>query len=240
MALVVCEQGPLWSAVTDALLSAGKHLATARPGTPELFLLALDKQTIVYAPAPSLLGGTLEPRPSRRRMHRVLRAANAPGVRLLVLLVPAAGGFAEEEALLRRSGKPYVVLRSPPLLDEIAEQMGTAEHEALWVPRAGVAEATDAERLGAALLEALDGEHEGSSIRVKGDTLDAAELFGRAANLFATRNAEPRLHIHGVWPPLYRVTRRMLKLLGRPEPAALELWDRLGRQGLGSPRPSMA
>ena len=240
MALVVSEQGPLWSAVTDALLSSGKHLATARPSDPDLFLLALDKQTIVYAPASSLLGGTLAPCPSRRRMQRVLRAARAPGVSLLVLLVPSAGGFAEEEALLRRSGKPYVVLRSPPLLDEIAEQMGTADHDALWVPRAGVAEATDADRLGAALLEAIDGGHVGSSIRVAGDTLGAPELFDRAANVFAMRGAEPRLHIHAVWPPLYRLTRRMLKLLGRPEPAALELWDRLGQPALGSASASMA
>ena len=232
MALLICEQGPLWSALTAALLRDGKSVATARPQERDLFSAASGKQTILYAPAASLLAGTLDPRPSRERMAEVLRAAKAPGVQAVVLLVPLGGGFEEEETLLRHSGKPFVVLRSPPLLDEVAAQVGTSDHEALWVPRAGVAEVTDGERLVAAVLAAIDGDQQGSSRRVAGDILDAPTLFGRAVNLFAPSGAPPKLQVHGVWPPLYRITRRVLKLLGRPEPAALPLWDKLGQSVL--------
>jgi hypothetical protein len=230
MALVICEQGPLSSDLTDALLSTGRRVATARPDDDDLFSQALGHEVIVYAPAPSLLAGTLEPRPSRERMRRVLRAARAPGVESVVLVAPARGGFAAEERLLRHSGTPFVLLRSPPLLDEIVEQMGTRGVQALWVPSAGNAPITDGARLAAAIRDAVETENHGTTVLVPGEHLDAPTLFGRAASLFASGGAKPRLHVHGVWPPLYRATRQILRLLGRPEPAALTLWDQLRRQ----------
>ena len=129
-----------------------------------------------------------------------------------------------------------MVLRAPPLLDEVVAQMGMGGREALWVPRSGVVEITDGDRLSAKVLRAIDGEQDGSTLRASGEILDAPTLFARAVNLFAASGVAPRLHIHGVWPPLYRFTRSLLRLLGRPEPAALTLWDKLGQRALPSAR----
>ena len=85
-------------------------------------MAAIECRAIVCTAAPSMLDGKLDPRPSPERMRTIVRAANAPGVKLVVVLVPSGEHYAEEELVLKKDGKPYVILRCPPLVEELADE----------------------------------------------------------------------------------------------------------------------
>lgn len=89
-------------------------------------------------------------------MRRVLGAANAPGVRRIVVLVPPGDAFAAELELLRRDGKPYIVIESPLLFEEVAKLC--ARERSLWLPRAGSVRATTTDALTEAIRAALTSE----------------------------------------------------------------------------------
>ena len=116
MALLLAPDGPLRDALRAAL--DGGDVRCAPFEHPDLFGAALGTSAIVYAP-------NLPADPER--MRRVLGAANAPGVTLLVVVRPPGDDFEPEERLMRRDGKPYVVLAAPP----DAPDLGAALRRAL-------------------------------------------------------------------------------------------------------------
>ncbi len=99
MAMVIAPEGPLRDALRAAL--GGGDVRSAPPEHPDLFGASLGAGSLVYAP-------TLPADPER--MRRVLGAANAPGVKLVVVVRPPGRAFEPEELVLRRHGKPFVVL----------------------------------------------------------------------------------------------------------------------------------
>ncbi|HEU4411511.1 MAG TPA: hypothetical protein VFS43_40070 [Polyangiaceae bacterium] len=116
MAMLIAAEGPLREALRAAF--EGGDLRIAPFDHPDLFGAALGAGAIVYAPAPPA---------DPERMRRVLGAANAPGVTLVVVVRPPGDDFEPEERLLRRDGKPYVVLAAP----EGSPELGAALHRAL-------------------------------------------------------------------------------------------------------------
>ncbi len=103
---------PLGLAIRQAIRASGEEVRVAAVGEPsDLFMAALDCRAIVCTAAPNLLDGKLDPRPSPERMKTVVRAANAPGVRLVVLVVPSGDHYAEEELVLKKDG-----ITKPPAL----------------------------------------------------------------------------------------------------------------------------
>lgn len=116
MALLIAPEGPLRDALRAAF-EAGEP-RSAPFDHPDLFGAAVGAGAIVYAPA-----SPADP----ERMRRVLGAANAPGVTLLIVVRPPGDDFEPEERLLRRDGKPFVVLAAP----EGSPELGTGLRRAL-------------------------------------------------------------------------------------------------------------
>jgi hypothetical protein len=76
-------------------------------------------QCVVDAPAARLLDGFLDPQPDPARMRRALGAASAPGVGSIVVVVPIGRAYDTEIDVLRRHGKPFVIVESPLLFEEV-------------------------------------------------------------------------------------------------------------------------
>lgn len=193
-----------------------------------LFERALGHEVILYLPVPSLLEAALEPRPDPARMRRVLGAANAPGVRRVVVVVPPGNGFAAELELLRRDGKPYIVIESPLLFEEVGKLC--AYQRSLWLPRAGSVRATTADALTDAIVNATRSEWDGRVERLEGEPLDVASLFERAAEL-----SNRRCDVYPVWEPVHRLVRPIARFFG-PEPQALVIAERLRSLERTTPR----
>jgi hypothetical protein len=102
MAMLIAPDGPS----RDALLAAfdDGDVRCVSPDHPDFFTSALKAGAIVYAPSPPA---------APDRMRRVLGACNAPGVAMIVFVRTPDDALEPEEQLLRRDGKPYVVLAAP-------------------------------------------------------------------------------------------------------------------------------
>lgn len=222
--LLVAPRGPTRLRLCRELRRRGYHVKRTGPDT-DLFLRAFGKQAIVYSPVPSMLSIQLGDESARSsgpaEMDEVLRAANARGVPLIVLLLPTGGDYAAELRALRKSGTPYVVLRVPALFHEVAAVALQPSERHLWLPAAGSIEATSAGALAEAVAEALVTERQGREVTVPSQQLDAAQLLQAAA---ATLDGAKPL-VHRVWPPLYHSLRPMVRWLRGDEPTALEFID---------------
>ena len=121
MSLLALERGCLREAIAKTLGHADPAgVALESPASTDLFTRAFGHHAIVYGPAPCLLDGKLDPSPDVDRMRNVLRAANAPGVALVVVVIPEGDAYQAEIDALRRDGKPYIIVRAPALLEEVA------------------------------------------------------------------------------------------------------------------------
>lgn len=125
--------------------------------------------------------------------------------------------------VLRRAGKPYVVVSAPPLLEEIGATIA-GDAGTLWIPESGSIEAAHASDVARAVLAASESEYQGRVERVHGDQMDLATLFREAAGTSARE-----VRVRGVWPPLHRAIRPVARWLRRGEPPGLSLASELER-----------
>lgn len=227
MVLVVSDPGALAKRIKRRLKRAGIPVTPSRIDDT-LFDRALGHEILVYLPAGSLLAATLDPKPDPHRMRQVLRAANAPGVRRIVVVVPETGGFQSELDRLRREGKPYIVIESPLLYEEVAKLC--ARERSLWLPRAGSVRAASADSLAKAVLAALQSEWDGRVERVRGEPCDVATLFEKATEL-----TDAPCDVYPVWEPVHRLVQPIARFF-RLDPPALVVAERLRSLERSAPR----
>ena len=218
MSLLTFDAGPLRSAIADRLRAMGLSVNATAP-SEDWFEAALGAECVVYAPAARLLDGCLDPQPDPARMRRALGASSAPGVGSIVVVVPKGGAYDVEIDMLRRHGKPFVVVESPLLLEEVAAHLHETD---LWLPRSGRVAACAASAVAEMVAVAVAEEPHGRTLAVEAVEMDLATLFRRAADSTA-RN----VHVHGVPRLLHELTRPLARLLRGDEPQALALADRL-------------
>ncbi len=222
MTLIVTDKaGPLSVAIGHRLDEQAIAYEVAPPDDEDLFEKALEHTALVYLPSPRMLDATLHPRPSTGRAQAVLAAANAPGVEVVVFVLPDGDGYDEEKQLLQRKGVPYVIVVAPPLLEEIAKDLSTDRARTLWVPRGGGLEVSTVEQTARAVVEAIDCEDQGGAFPAPRETLDAETLFRRATEL------QGEVRVRGVRPGVFRLARPIARWVKRGEPAALRLCDQL-------------
>ena len=185
---------------------------------------ALDCRAIVCTAAPNLLDGTLDPSPSPDRMRAVVRAAKAPGVKLVVLVAPAGGRYAEEELVLKKDGIPYVILRSPPLVEELAEATNFHVGGPLWVERGRTITLSTGADVAKAVVAALDDDSlQGATETIPSEEVDLADALRRAA-----RVAGARATVRTAPSAVSAAVRNVSTWLGLRRPPALALYERLG------------
>lgn len=223
--LLLLERGPLRRAIRALSKARAAESSLARSSDGNLFDRALGCGTLVYAPASNVLSGTLDARPAPERMRAVLGAASAPGCSTIVFVAPSSGTYDTEIELLRRSGKPYVVVSTPPLLEEIAAEIGKTETSALWIPRTGRMEVARAADVAEMVFAASETEFQGRVMKVPSRSADLATLFRDAA----AQSAKP-IRVFPVWPALHRAVRPIARFLRGREPKALTLAAELERR----------
>jgi hypothetical protein len=239
VALLVGVAGPLISALQRELERSDGSSEVAPSSDPDLFQRALGHHAILYVPAESILDQKLDPEPDVDRIRAVLGASNAPGVRVLVAVLPE--GYETEIDAIRRFGTPYVILQTPPLLEEIAQAMRAEAGRTLWLPERGQVRAARAEAVAREAIAAIDSEWQGRVIPVEGEALGPNTLLERAA---ATAGIRLRTHRISVW--LYRWFGKLRRWLGGPVPASRALVERLfpelgpGSRPRALPRPAAA
>ena len=220
MSLLVGEAGPLTRALQEQLERSEGSLAIARPSDPDLFQRALGHRAILYVPASSILARKLDPEPDPGRIRAVLGASNAPGVRVLVAVLPE--GYEAEIDAIRRFGTPYVILEAPPLLEEVAQAMAAEAGKTLWLPQRGRLMSAQAEAVAREAVGAIDSQWQGRVIPIRGQELGPKSLFEQAA-----AGAGLRLRIHRISASLFRWFGRLRRWLGGPVPASRALVERL-------------
>lgn len=220
MILCVSGEGLLQAALLARLREQGEDVRVASPSDDDLFSKALGCRAVVYLPAHALLDGRLHPEPAPERIRNVLGATNAPGVELLVVATPP--GYDDEELAVRKYGVPYVIMRSPPLVEELEVQPALHERCAVWLPRGRTVTVTSAPRVADAVVRALrDDSLQGATIDVPSESVDAAEVLRRAAA------RSRRASVHTVAPALDALVRRVGRLFRVPEPAIVALHGQL-------------
>jgi hypothetical protein len=220
MILSLAGEGPLGRALHARLASTGEELRVAMPSDDYLFGKACGCRTIVYVPAPSVLEGRLQPTPSTDRMRAVLGATNAPGVRLLIVAAPL--GYDEEEDALRKYGCPYVILHTPPLIEEVAADPALHERCAVWLPRGRNVAVATADRVAEEIVRVMgDDSMQGATVDAPSQIMDAAEVLRQAAAPAA------RAAVRTVSPVVDTLVRRVGRWFGVSEPPIVGLHGRL-------------
>jgi hypothetical protein len=214
MILTVAEAGPLKTAIQSVLTTTGDEMRTARADDPDLFTHALGCHAIIYVPEANVLEAQNNPRPNPERMRAIVRAANAPGVKLVVVIEPLSDAYAAEEHVLRKDGVPYVILRTAPLIEELSEAANFHTVGSLWVSRGEPIVLGSAGVVRAALADALTrGDWQGATIDVPSERLQAGEAARRAAAV-----AGAGVQVHVVPPRVSTVLRRVSAWLGFDQP----------------------
>ncbi len=186
-------------------------------------MTALGCGAIVSAAGTSLLDGGLEPTPSAERMRAVVRAANAPGVKLVVAVVPSGGRYDEEELVLKKDGIPYVILRCAPLIEELADAANFHVTRSLWLAPGRTTALSSCSVLSAAVARALrDDALQGATVEVASTPLALSEAIRRAARI-----AGASTEVRTAPPSVGTAYRAIAKWLHIPRPPALTLYERM-------------
>jgi hypothetical protein len=223
MILETTGNGPLGVAIRGAIQGTQEAVRSARGDDPDLFMKALDCRAVVGAVAPNLLDERLEPSPSPDRMRPLVRAANAPGVKLVVVVVPFGERYAEEELVLKKDGIPYVILRCAPLVEELAEAANFHVTSSLWLPRGKTTAVSTCADLAMSIQTALrDDGLQGATVEVPSEEVDLAEAVRRAARVAGAHTA-----VRATSPRLSAAYRTLSGWLGVTQPPAMLLYERM-------------
>jgi hypothetical protein len=145
-------------------------------------------------------------------------------VEALVAVLPATPCLDAVIEAIQRDGKPFVVIRSAALMEEVAEKLGDAE-STLWLPRSGKVRIARGSTLAETVAAALTSEEQGRVWEVPSEVFDVAGLFTAASQL-----ARSPVRVRPVLPFLFRIFRPVARWLDGREPAAFTLADRLSAQ----------
>ncbi len=223
MILETTGDGPLGIALRGAIERSGEDVRSASVEDPDLIVKATGCRAIVCATSPTLLDATLDPRPSPGRMRAVARATNALSVQLVVAVVPADRAYEEEERVLRSDGIPYVIVRSAPWIEELAQAISQLAAGKTWLPRGKRTNLANAADFAEVVLRALrDDELQGRTIDVPASEVDVADALRRAAAM-----AGARVKVRATSPALSAAYGKLSGWLGRAEPPVNALYQRL-------------
>lgn len=233
--LLVADAGDTAQLVEAVLVARGYRVTRVSTTEADLFSRALGQEAIVFLPASNLLSAQLAQGAGGEVVHEVLRASRAPGVGLVVAALPEARGFDAIVDAIARSGKPYIVVRTPGLMEEVAETIRHGERT-LWLPRAGRIPVSRGSALAEAVVSALESEHQGRVLSVASESFDVAGLFAAASDIIGGQ-----VRVRAVTPLIYRVVRPVARWLKGGEPAPLAIADQLlARQARGPGRAAFA
>lgn len=222
--LLVADDGPVPRMLAAGLERSGCTVARASTKDDDLFGKAVDHDTIVYLPARSFLGvasgreGFLSANP-----REVLAAGNAPGVQLLVTVLPASSGVTIVEEAIQRSGIPYFIVRTPSLVEELKAELDELDGESastVWAPACDGIPLGDADALVRTVCECIVDERQGRTIELPATIRDVPTAVRRALG-----GGERR--VIPVWPPIFQMGRVAARMMRGRDTADVRLIDAL-------------
>lgn len=217
MLVLMSTPGALRDGLAASLRQAGHQTKIVEPEHDDPFGAAAGAKAVVYVPSPNLRDDTTA-LASRDRVQAAITAARAPGVEVLVVLLPLSG-YGEEIDALATEGIPYVVLRAPMLIEELGEALGPARW--LFVGKDESVRALELAAVARAIEEAVETEEQGRVSELGQSPLPAWAALERAAEA-----AGRRVRVIAMWPPLARAARWLARLLRRDPPPALATCER--------------
>lgn len=229
--LLVADPGVSSELVESGLRARGYDVARFGTAEPDLSSNALGYRAIVFLPSARWLQEPADVPFDRERIAEVLRASSAPGVELLVAALPVAKPFDAVVDAIERHGRPFIVVRSPGLLEEVAQAL-TNGQGTLWLPSTGEVVVGRGSALVEALDSALTSDDQGRVLQLASERFDVAGLVAAASSLAGTP-----VRVRRVAPLVYRTVRPIARWLRGGEPASLALVDQLLAQTApGMPR----
>lgn len=212
MILLIADPSPLTNAVQHALESSGEMVKQGSPSEPDLFMAALNCRALAYLPEPNLLQTSFRCNPDR--MREILRASNAPGVKLLIVVQPQGSSYDAEDSLLRSHGIPYVIVRCPGLIEEFSASMNLRSCPSLWIPRGQSLALSSAAKLEKTVVDALNlDEYQGRTVDCPTEILPLDQALQTAAALQGQK-----VRVHATSPFLSKLILAVFRLFGRKRP----------------------
>ena len=230
MILVLCSPGHVATAVRDAFEGLDEDVRLADPAS-ELFTEAIGCSAILYVPEPRLLDVRGVAMATDARMRDVIRVAYARGVKHVVIVEPITSARAQGERRLQRDGVDCTIVRSAPLIDELADAMNLHTARSVWLPRGRSVELTSRAALARSIRFALlFNELRGAVVHVPAERMEVAEAMRRAAAI-----AGASVKVRASAPVIARAVRRIHSWFGAG-PAEFEvLCERLGGGAAAAP-----
>lgn len=220
MILTIAGKGPLGKAILGALEGIKETAREVEADDPDLFMKALGCHAIVYAPVADLLAGAVTPAPDPERIGGVLKACNAPGVKLLVVVHPRGGAYGAEIEKLVRHGVPFVIVEASPMREELEASFALSEQRSLWLARGATASVASSEELSDAVGRALTTDAlQGGSVQAGATPVDLAQV--------ARELAGDRVAVHTVPGALDKAARTARRWFGLQDPPLRRLCDAL-------------
>lgn len=217
-------------------LASGECIVTQTSSRDDdLFAKALDHDTLIYLPAKSFLHPPrLEGPRVEEEVRAVLGAANAPGVNLLVVALPARVQAEIVEAAVQHSGVPYFIVRSPALIEELRYELAGEVPKTVWAPRCDGAALGQADTLVRAVRGCFVDDRQGRTIELAATLTDIPSALRRVLSIEEGR-------VVSVWPPIFRVGRAATRILcGHDAPYARLIDALLARRDEPSAPPQRA
>lgn len=214
MILLVAQPGSLIDGVQHSLEARGIEAKQGTLSDDDLFMSALNCAAIVYLPEANLLNANIAASPNPERMRALLKASNAPGVKLLIILEPTGQAYEIEEQLLKTNGIPYVIVRSPSLLEELAKAVDCNRAHSLWIARGQSVKVASENELFDTIHQALTADDlQGRTVEVGSQTMALEKAIEKAVSLKGGT-----IHVHATWPFLSKLMTSILRLFGAKQP----------------------
>jgi hypothetical protein len=157
-------------------------------------------------------------------MRHVVSAAQAPGIQHVVVIAPPGEAWDEEHLILKKNGVGYTILRTGPLVDEVADATNLHTARAVWLPRGTTVRLASTEGLASAIHDALTRDDWcGATIDVPVESMDLGEALQRAATI-----AGAPLRVHVTSASMSFAMRKLSLWMGLAPPEIEQLCDRLG------------